>query len=545
MALNAGDAENLGKNVEVDYSGLKSLDIWQLLQHTARQWPEREALVFGDRRYNFQKVLELAERCAAGLAHNGLIKGDRLALIMPNWTEFVVAYFAAARLGAVLVPLNVRYRRHELAYMLENSGAKFLITCASFGGFDFIELLKEIKPALPDLEHIVVVGQAAGGQSLLSWESLLNVATPDTLPPLSLDPKEDLFTILYTSGTTGQPKGVMLTHYNLVTNGLMMAEGLRSTEQDRYLVAVPLFHIFGVSACVLAAFGSGACLVLLDIFSAEAALTLIENEQITIHNGVPTMFILELNFPNFSRFDLSSLRTGIIAAAPAPAEIIRRIREEMGCNIAIAYGLTETSPCLTMTRFEDDNQTRSETVGRALPGVEIKIINDEGGEAGLDEVGELICRSSGVMKGYFRQMEATAVALTGDGWFYTGDLATVDATGNIRIAGRKKEMINRGGFKVYPREVEDLYYRHPAVQEVAVVGVPDPVLGEKTLACVKLKAGQQADAGELREFLRGKLADFKLPDYIRFVDDFPMTSSGKIRKVALREQIAATLDVQS
>lgn len=544
MPSNTGDAQNLEKNEKVDYSGLKSLNIWQLLEHTARQWPEREALVFENRRYNFQKVLELAEHCAAGLAHHGLVKGDRLALIMPNWTEFVIAYFAAARLGAVLVPLNVRYRRHELEYMLSNSGAKIVITCASFGSFDFVELLKELKPNLPDLEHIVVVGQAAGGQGLVSWESLLHEAAPGTLPPLSLDPKEDLFTILYTSGTTGQPKGVMLTHYNLVTNGLLMAEGLGSTEQDRYLVAVPLFHIFGISACVLAAYGSGACLVLLDIFSAEAALTLVQNEQITIHNGVPTMFILELNFPNFGRFDLSSLRTGIIAAAPAPAEIIRRIREEMNCNIAIAYGLTETSPCLTMTRFEDDNQTRSETVGRALPGVEIKIINDEGNEAGPDEVGELICRSSGVMKGYFRQVEATAAALTDDGWFYTGDLATLDATGNIRIAGRKKEMINRGGFKVYPREVEDLYYSHPAVQEVAVVGVPDPVLGEKTLACIKLKAGQEVEAGELREFLRGKLADFKLPDYVRFVTDFPMTSSGKIRKVALREEMAASLGVE-
>lgn len=537
MPLTDADAGQSGGEAKVDYSELKSLNIWQLLEHTAGKWPEREALVFGKRRYNFREVLEMSEQCAAGLAHHGLGKGDRMALIMPNWTEFVVAYFAAARLGAILVPLNVRYRRHELEYMLRNSGAKIVVTCASFGDFDFIELLKEVRPTLPELAHIVVVGQPQGGPGLISWESLLNEAPQAGLPPLSLDPKEDLFIILYTSGTTGQPKGVMLTHYNLVTNGLMMAEGLRSTEQDRYLVAVPLFHIFGISACVLAAYGSGACLVLLDLFSAGAALALVDQERITIHNGVPTMFILELNHPNFDNFDLSSLRTGIIAAAPAAPEIIRRIRTEIGCDVVSSYGLTETSPCLTMTRFEDDDQTRSETVGRPLPTVEIKIVNDDGEELPQGEAGELVCRSSGVMKGYYKLSEATAAALDRDGWFYTGDLATIDTAGNIRIVGRKKEMINRGGFKVYPREVEDFYYRHPAVLEVAVVGVPDPVLGEKTMVCVKLKPGQQVEAGELREFLRGKLADFKLPDYVRFVSEFPMTSSGKIKKVQLKEEL--------
>lgn len=523
---------------EVDYSDLKSLNIWQLFEHTAGKWPEREALVFEKRRYTFGEVFALAEKCAAGLAHHGLTKGDRLALVMPNWVEFVITYLAAARLGAILVPLNVRYRRHELEFMLRNSEAKIVVTCASFGGFDYIELLNEFRPNLPDLAHIVVVGQAAGGPGLISWESLLHEAPQNALPSVSLDPQQDLFIILYTSGTTGQPKGVMLTHHNLVTNGLMMAEGLRSTEQDRYLVTVPLFHIFGITACVLAAYGSGACLVLLDIFSPGAALALVAHEHITVHHGVPTMFILELNYPNFGQFDLSSLRTGIIAAAPAPAEIIRRIRREMNCDVVSSYGLTETSPCLTMTRFGDDDQTRAETVGRVLPTVEIKIVDDDGREVPLGEPGELVCRSSGVMKGYYKQPDATAAVLDNEGWFATGDLATIDGDGNVRIVGRKKEMINRGGFKVYPRELEELYYKHPAVLEVAVVGVPDPVLGEKTLVCVKLKPGQEVEAGELREFLRGKLADFKMPDYVRFVDEFPMTGSGKIKKVQLKEEMA-------
>jgi fatty-acyl-CoA synthase len=525
-----------GENQKVSYSELKSLNIWQILEHSAAAFPEREALVFGSRRYSFNEVKRLAEQCAAGLHHHGLRKGDRIALIMPNWTEFVIAYFAVARLGAILVPLNVRFRRQELSYILRNSGAKAVITCASFSDLDYIELLKELRPDLPELAHIVVIGQSQGGPGLISWESLLNETPGTSLPAIQLDPVQDLFTILYTSGTTGQPKGVMLTHYNLVTNAIMLAEGLESTEEDRYLVAVPLFHVFGITATVLTAYVSGASLVLLDLFRPEEALSLVETERITIHQGVPTMFILELNYPNFNRFDLSSLRTGLIAAAPAPAEIIRRIRQEMGMNIISAYGLTETSPCLTMTRFEDDDRTRSETVGRALPGVEIKIINEDGEKAPVGEVGELVCRSSGVMKGYYKLPEATAAAFDREGWFYTGDLATVDADENIRIVGRKKEMINRGGYKIYPREVEELYYRHPAVLEVAVVGVPDPVLGEKSMACIRLKPGHRAEEIELREFLRGKLADFKLPDYFQFVESLPMTSSGKVKKVQIQEE---------
>ena len=486
MSLSDGKAQP-------DYSEVKTLNIWQLLERAARLHPQHEALVSGSRRYTFEQVARQVEQCAAGLHQHGLGKGDKLAIVLPNWAEFVIAYFAAARLGAVLVPLNVRYRSQELEYMLRNSEAQIVISCAEFGSFDFVELLKQLRPNLPDLQHIVIVGQPQGGPNLITWENLLHEANPDVLPTLELDPTSDLFTILYTSGTTGVPKGAMLTHANLVNNGLMMAEVLASTEQDRYLVAVPLFHIFGMSPCVISAYGSGASLILMDIFKPEDALRTVQNERITVHHGVPTMFILELNHPNFDRFDLSSLRTGIIAAAPAPADIIRRIRSDMGCEIVSSYGLSETSPCLTMTRPDDDDRIKAETVGHALPDVEIKIVNDDAESVPTGEIGELACRTKGLMKGYYKMPEATAAAIDSDGWFYTGDLATLDEAGNVRIVGRKKEMINRGGFKIYPREVEELYYSQPKVQEVAVIGIPDPVLGERSIACIKLKAGQTAE----------------------------------------------------
>ncbi len=521
--------------VTVDYSELKSLDLWELLQQRSLEYGAREVLVSGDRRFNYTQLTRLSEECAAGLYRHGLRKGDRLALILPNWAEFVIAYFAAARLGAVLVPLNVRYRSQELEYMLRNSEAKIAISCAEFGSFDFVGLLHQLRPNLPDLQHVVLVGQPQGTPGFISWESLVKEAEVESLPPIEIDPKEDLFTILYTSGTTGVPKGAMLTHANLVNNGLLTAEVLETTAEDRFLVVVPLFHIFGIGPSIISGVGSGAALILMDIYKPEDVLRLVQSERITIHHGVPTMFILELNHPNFENYDLSSLRTGIIAAAPAPAEIIRRIRKDMGCNISVAYGLSETSPCLTMTRFDDDDRVRSETVGRALPGVEIKILNDEGEEVPTLTVGELACRSSGVMKGYFKMPEATAAVLDPAGWFLTGDLATLDVAGQVRIVGRKKEMIVRGGFKIYPREIEELYYRHPRVLEVAVIGIPDPVLGERSVACIKLKPGQSAEPAELLGFLDGKLADYKRPDAIRFVEEFPMTSSGKIKKVELKE----------
>ncbi|NWJ95240.1 MAG: long-chain-fatty-acid--CoA ligase [Chloroflexi bacterium] len=512
--------------------------MWQLLAKNAEEQPEREAVALGGRRLSYGEITAQAERLAAALYKHGLRKGDHLALIMPNWPEFIIVYFATARLGAVLVPLNVRFRQNEIDYILRNSEAKFLLTCAEFGDFDFIGLIGKLRGHLPALQHVIVVGQAAGAPGIIAWESLMGEAQPDTLPPIKIDPKEDLLMLLYTSGTTGLPKGAMLTHFNIIWNSTIMALALECTSKDVILGAVPLFHIFGTTGCITLAALLGASLVLMDIFKPDAALRLIQQERITVHHGVPTMFILELNQPDFANYDLTSMRTGIIAAAPAPSEIIRRIRREMGCEIASAYGLTETSPALTFTRFTDDDEVRAETVGKAVPGVEIKIVDDDDEALPSGEVGELVCRSPGLMKGYYKMDEANYGAIDNDGWFSTGDLATIDADGNVRIVGRKKEMINRAGFKVYPREVEELYYHHPKVQEIAIIGLIDPVLGEKTCACIKLKAYETATAEEMRDFARNKVADFKIPDMVRFVDGFPMTASGKIKKVTMRAEIA-------
>lgn len=534
-------ALNEANSAKMDYEKIKSLNIWELLAKNGQKQPNREALVFANHRLTYKEVIEKAEHFATELYKYGLRKGDQVALIMPNWPEFVITFFAVARLGAVLVPLNVRYRETEIEYMLRNSEAKFLVTCASFGGFDFVGLLDKIRPGLEKLEHVIVVGQAAGAPGIIAWETLMGEAREGktgTLPPIEIDPKEDLFLLLYTSGTTGQPKGAMLTHFNIAWNSTIMAEALECNSEDVVLAAVPLFHVFGTTGCAALAAGMGAALVLMDIYKPEDALKLIQQERVTVHHGVPTMFILELNHPNFAHYDLSSLRTGLIAAAPAPAEIIRRIRRDMGCEIASAYGLSETSPDLTITHFSDSDEVRAETVGRAVPGVEIKIVNDDHEEVPMGEIGELICRSPGLMKGYFKMPEATRAAIDNEGWFSTGDLATIDAAGNVRIVGRKKEMVNRGGYKIYPREVEELYYHHPKVQEVAVIGLPDPVLGEKTCACIKLKEGQSAEVEEMRDFIRNKVADFKIPDLVRFVDEFPMTASGKIKKVTMKAEMA-------
>ncbi len=527
-----------GPEIKTARTNLYSSNIWQLLAQNKETNGSREAIVLNGHRLTFAEVISRAEKLAAGLFKMGLRKGDKLALLMPNWPEFVIAYFAAARLGAILIPLNIRYRENEISYMLRNSEAKFLITCTEFGNFDFLGLLHKLRPGLTDLQHIIVVGQASGAPGFTSWETILGEGSPESLPEVDINPQEDLFILLYTSGTTGNPKGAMLTHFNIVWNSLVIAEALDCTSQDVILGAVPLFHVFGITCCVALSALLGASLVLIDIYNPGEALRLIQTERVTVHHGVPTMFILELNHPNFANYDLSSLRTGIIAAAPAPAEIIRRIRKEMGCEIASAYGLSETSPDLTITHFSDSDEVRAETVGRAVPGVEIKIVNDDGEELPPGEVGELVCRSPGLMKGYYKMPEANRASIDEQGWFSTGDLATLDENANVRIVGRKKEMINRAGFKIYPREIEELYYQHPKVQEVALIGLPDPFLGEKTCACIKLREGQQAEVEEMKDFVRPKLADFKVPDQIKFVDSFPMTASGKIKKVSMKIEIS-------
>ncbi len=540
VELDEGVGEKLPNNIKnlnkfsEDYQYLRTLSVPEALIHATEIEPEKEALVDGDVRLSYQELQASAEALAAGLQNLGVQKGDRIGVCLPNWHEFLVSHFAIGLLGAVLIPLNTRYKNREVEYILNNSGAKVLITAERFDEAMLLEMYREVRARVPRLETVIVVrAQADLPEGYYEFTDVLTRGRSGDLAIPQIDPQEDLFAILYTSGTTGAPKGAMLTHANLMQNAVMTGKTLECSPQDVFLLAVPVFHVFGMSATILIAISYRSKLVMMDVYKARKALELIESEKITVHHAVPTMFILELNDPEFSRFDLSSLRTGIIAAAPCPVEVVRAIRTKMGCNICVSYGMTEASPSLTITNLDDDDVDKAETVGRCLPGVELKIVDDRRQEVGVNVVGEVVARSFGIFKGYYGKPEETAQVLTPDGWFYTGDLGVLDERGFLRIVGRKKEMVIRGGYNIYPRELEEVLYTHPAVLEAAVVGIPDPVLGERTCACIRVKAGHTVTADEIKEFMRRNLADYKIPDRVEFMERFPTTASGKIRKIDL------------
>lgn len=518
------------------FDRLRAMSVPGILAAVATEAEDAPAIVDGERRITYGELWRQARSLAAGLRAAGVATGDRVGVCVPNWHEFVVAYFGIGAAGAVIVPINTRYSAREVDHYLSDSGAKVLITAERFAGVDLLGMCRELRPSLPQLEAILVV-RSAGPLKIgeRAFEDLVSLSGPFALP--ELDPEEDLFAILYTSGTTGVPKGAMLRHSNIVRTSIATADLMRMTSDDVFLVAVPLSHIFGMGPSILTAVSSGASMVFMEIFKPDPALELVERERVTVHHGVPTMFAMELNSPELERRDLSSLRTGIIAAAPCPIEVVKAIRAKMGCEICVSFGMTETSPSLTSTRFEDTDADRAETVGQALHEVELRIVGEDGRDLGPGEVGEIVARSPGVMKGYWNKPEETSKVLSPDGWYSTGDLGVLDERGYLRIVGRKKEMIIRGGYNVYPREVEEVLYQHPSVLEAAVVGVDDEVMGERTCACIKLKTGAVESEEAIREFCRGSLASYKVPDSVRFLDDFPTTTSGKIMKRELRELV--------
>ncbi|SDI22568.1 fatty-acyl-CoA synthase [Alteribacillus persepolensis] len=524
------------------YNQLYHLNVSQMLETACRRDPEKEVSFDQSSRLSYRQLWEDSLALAASLQHQGLQRGDKVAVCLPNWNEFLVIYMAIAHLGAVIVPFNTRYRTEEVEYILQNSEAKFAFFTKEFSGVHHAEQFLQAKQKLATLETLITVRYREEG--LLTYRDLLHRGKSSSFTPADIDAEEEIFTILYTSGSTGAPKGAMLTHANVVKTGVISAEQMRCTSSDVFLVAVPVFHVFGMVPSILSAIASGGRMVLMDIYKPKASLEIMENEKVTIKHGVPTMFILELNHEEFSGYDLSSLRTGIVAAAPCPVEIVKRIRTDMGCDITVAYGLSETSPTLTMTTFDDPDIVRAETVGKALPGAEVKIVDNHRQELPFGEVGEIACRSFGVMKGYYNLPEKTAEALDEQGWFYTGDLGTLDEDGYLRIVGRKKEMIIRGGYNIYPREIEEVFYTHPDVMEIAIVGLPDTVLGEIACACVKLKPRAAVNEEHLLHFIKGKVADYKVPDKLLLIENMPMTASGKIKKVALEEQLKEELKAE-
>lgn len=521
----------LGKEIANDFT------VESLLETASYVYPNKEVLHDGYRRLTYQKLRDEATWLASGLKQLGIKKGDRVAVCLPNWNEFIIVLFALSKVGAILIPLNTQFKSDEIEYILKDSGAKLTFICEEVDLIGHLQLFAGLQKHISSLEEIITVRYQVNGYK--SFDDVLKSGAETKQSSLKID-KEDVFAILYTSGTTGKPKGVMLTNQNVVHVAKTASKKMQCTPEDVFLIPVPVFHVMGMMF-ILRTIYSQARLVLMEKFHAEKALALIEQERITVHPGVPTMFILELKHPKFSTFDLSSLRTGEMAAAPCPVEIVRQIKSKMGCNILVAFGLTETSANVTLTDFGDDDLLKSETVGRAIDGVELKVVDENRQRVKSGEIGELACKSIGLMKGYYKAKERTAEVMDEEGFFYTGDLATMDEEGYVRIVGRKKEMIIRGGFNVYPREIEEIFYQNENVLEVAIIGLPDTVLGEIVCAVIRLREGYSVSEAELKEFAKQKLVKYKVPDKIVFLDQMPMTSSGKILKIELQRQLKEEL----
>lgn len=539
--------------------------IGRLLEQTAEAHPDREAVVYPDLniRYTYAQFDNLCRQTAKGLMRMGIGKGDHVAIWASNIPEWLAVQFATAKIGAVLVTVNTNYQAHELDYLLKQSDAAALIIMDSYRGTSYPDIVNSLIPELqeampgqlkseryPFLRTLIYIGNKRL-PGLYHWDDIERLAKTMTDAELearmnSLD-KDDVINMQYTSGTTGFPKGVMLTHFNVINNAANIAECMALSSQDRMCIPVPFFHCFGCVLGVLACVSVGAAMIPVQEFDPVTVLKTVEKEKCTALHGVPTMFIAELHHPDFDAYDLSTLRTGIMAGSPCPSEVMKAVIERMGMkDITIAYGQTEASPVITQTRANDSFIRRVETTGRALPHTEVKIVEPgtcQEVQRGMQ--GELCTRGYHVMKGYYKDKEATRKAINHDEWLFTGDLAVMDEDGYCRITGRLKDMLIRGGENIYPREIEEFLYRHPAVLDVQVVGVPDAKFGEEAAAWIKLKDGKSVSPDELKAYCKGKIARHKIPRYVIFTDDYPMTASGKIQKYKLREKTIEMFNLSS
>jgi fatty-acyl-CoA synthase len=508
------------------------------LDATIGRFGEREALVSCHQgvRYTWSELGDAVDEVARGLIAAGLVKGDRLGIWSPNCSEWTLVQYASARLGVILVNINPAYQTSELRYVLRQSGTRLLVSAVSHKSSDYRAMIAELRSDLPGVERVVFLGSD-------DWESLLADATgvdPGQVTAIGATLEAgDAINIQYTSGTTGFPKGATLTHRNLLNNGYFVGEGVGYSECDRVCIPVPFYHCFGMVMGNLACSSHGAAMVIpAPSFEPEATLAACADERCTSLYGVPTMFIAELDHPHFAEFDLSSLRTGIMAGSPCPVEVMRRVIERMHMTeVGIAYGMTETSPVSLQTATDDPIEKRVGSVGRVGPHLEVQIVDPESGVAvGRDQPGELCTRGYSVMLGYWEDPERTAEAIDADRWMHTGDLATMDDEGYVNIVGRIKDLVIRGGENVYPREVEEFLYSHPQIADVQVIGVPDERYGEELMAWVIPREGESPTPDEIRAFCRGRIAHYKIPRYVKLVDGFPMTVTGKVQKFRMREQ---------
>ncbi|WP_243137479.1 AMP-binding protein [Heliorestis convoluta] len=540
-----------------------------LLDQRAAQQPDHEAVVYTDDRnlrLTYREFQERANQVAKGLMALGVQKGENIAIWATNYPEWLDTQFGSAKMGAVLVTVNTNYRASELQYLLRQSDATTLLLIDGFRDNNYVETLNQICPqlatsqpgelqcsALPLLKNVIFIGRDPEEKhpGMFSWNDFLQLGETISAEALAERQKslhyDDTINMQYTSGTTGFPKGVMLSHYNIVNNARLVAANQNMTQEDRLCFPVPLFHCFGCVMSSLACIVTGATMVPIESFDPLRVLAAVEKEKCTILYGVPTMFIAQLNHPDFERYNLSTLRTGIMAGSPCPIEVMKKVAHQMGArDITIAYGLTEFSPVITQTTAQDSLERRVSTVGKALPSVEVKVIDPATGqEVPPGQTGELCARGFGVMKGYYKNPEATAAVINEEGWLRTGDLATYDEEGYVKITGRAKDMIIRGGENIYPREIEEFLYSHPKIGDVQVIGVPDLKYGEEVLACIIPKEGEELTEEEVRKYCQGQIARHKIPRYIRFLTHYPMTASGKIQKFRLREHYIEELSLEN
>jgi fatty-acyl-CoA synthase len=527
-----------------------------VIKQTAERFPDHPALIAPQFqvRFNYQELYDQCRRTARGLMALGVKCGDHVSVWTTNVPEWVYLQFALGMVGGILVTINTNYQSHELEYILQQSDSTTLFLIDQYRDTSFYDTVRKVVPKLdsaepgklvssklPVLKNIIYIGTKENTPGMFKFSDLIKMG--ESIPERDLDDRmkslsdDDVINMQYTSGTTGFPKGVMLTHHNIVNNARMVGDVMGMTEKDSLLIQVPVFHCFGCVMSTLNCVYHGSAMVLLENFDAQKALEMVEREKCTAVNGVPTMFVTILHHPDFERYDLTSLRTGIMAGAPCPIETMNQVNTKMHCpEVVIAFGQTESSPVMTMTRRDDPVELRVATVGRLLPDIEGKIVDPE---TGLDlppnTQGEIVTRSACIMKGYYKMPEATESAIDSDGWLHTGDLGEIDENGYFKVTGRIKDMIIRGGENIYPRELEEFLFTHPKVQNVQVVGIADKKYGEQVLAAIHLKNGNQATAEEFIEFCKGKIARHKIPKYWEFVEDYPMTASGKIQKFKIKE----------
>lgn len=535
---------------------LMKITVGKLLEQVALQYPNDEAVKYIDRDYRrtWREFNDECERVARGLMSIGVKKGDHVAIWATNVPEWLITLFATAKIGAVLVTVNTNYKVFELEYLLRQSDSKVLVMIDGFKDADYVGIVNELcptlahtpvgdykNPMLPFLTHVVYAGKKETPAGMMSFKELENMyeQTPYEMFKAVYDSCDihDVINMQYTSGTTGFPKGVMLTHYNIVNNGKSIGDCMKFTHDDKLCIPVPFFHCFGLVLAVMAALTHSTSMVPIEYYRPTEVMRAVQDEQCTAVHGVPTMFIAMLEHPDFKKYKFPKLRTGIMAGSPCPIKVMKQVVEEMGMReITISYGQTEASPVCTMTTTDDSIEVRVATVGRVMPHIEAKIVDPETGEeVGPNVQGEFCARGYNVMKGYYKMDEATSQAIDKDGWLHTGDLATVDEKGYYKITGRIKDMIIRGGENIYPKEIEEFLYTNPKISDVQVIGVPSQQYGEEIAACIILKENETMTEDEVREAVKSHMARHKVPKYVAFMDAFPMTASGKIQKFKLRE----------